>query len=209
MSRLAILGAGGHGRVVADAATARGAWSSIEFFDDQWPGKSKSGPWPVVGNTEGCLARCTDYDGVVIALGNNPIRLELSRKIEALGGRLATVIHPSAVVSSHAQVGQGVVIFAGAVVNIGAVIGDAVIINTAATVDHDCAVEDAVHLSPGVHLAGEVRVSKGAWLGVGACVRNRITIGAGSVVGAGAVVVRDVDPGATVVGNPARPLRSY
>jgi sugar O-acyltransferase (sialic acid O-acetyltransferase NeuD family) len=202
---LAILGAGGHGAVVADTALAAG-WREVRFFDDGYPATSRCEPWEVAGNSADLLSGITQVDGVVVAIGNNAARLEQSRRLAAAGARLATLIHPRAWVSPRALVGFGTVVLAGAVVNARAAIGMAVILNTGATIDHDCVLADGVHISPGGNLAGRVRVGERGWVGIGAAVRDGISLGRDVVAGAGAVIVADVGDGLTVVGNPARPL---
>lgn len=205
MRRLALLGASGHGKVVADAALASG-WGSVEFFDDAWPQRERNGPWPVVGDSAALVARLVQYDGVLVAIGDCVIRWAKQQALQAAGARIATVVHPAATVSRHATLGPGTVVMAGAVVNIDAVVGAAGVINTGATVDHDCRLSEAVHVCPGAHLSGNVQVGRGSWVGVGAAVRQGTVIGAGVTVGAGAVVVSTVADGQTVVGNPARPF---
>ena len=201
--RLAILGAGGHGRVAADCALAAG-WTDIVLFDD---GEARSsGPWVVAGGRHDLIARLDDFDGVVVGIGSNAARARLTRELAQAGARLATLIHPRATVSSCAEVGTGSVVFAGAVINIGARLGQAVIVNTGATVDHDCVLAEGVHIAPGAHLAGGVTVGTESWIGVGAAVREYTAVGAGVMVGAGAVVVKPIADGLTVAGNPARPL---
>ena len=204
MRRLALLGAGGHGKVVADAALSAG-WSGVEFFDDCWPQRDRNGHWPIVGNQAALMAQLSAFDGVLVAIGDCAVRWEKQQALQAAGARLVTVVHPAAAVSRHAVLGPGTVVMAGAVVNIDAVVGAAGIINTGATVDHDCQLSEAVHICPGVHLSGAVRVGHGSWIGVGAAVKQGMVIGAGVMVGAGAVVVGPVADGQTVVGNPARP----
>ncbi|WP_299452774.1 acetyltransferase [uncultured Pigmentiphaga sp.] len=206
MKRLAILGAGGHGRVVADAAEASGDWHEIVFFDDAWPERQQSGPWPIVGNQAALLTRYSEFDGTVVGIGANRVRLANTQALLEAGAQLATVIHPRATVSRHAKVGAGSVVFAGAVVNIGAQIGRACIINTGATVDHDCLLADGVHVSPGANLAGGVSVGTCTWIGANAGIRQQISIGAHAVIGVGAVVVSHQPDGITAVGNPARDL---
>ncbi|QNA89668.1 acetyltransferase [Massilia sp. Dwa41.01b] len=203
--QLAILGASGHGKVVADTAVAAG-WERIVFFDDAWPGLTRIGPWEVAGDTAQLLARIGEFDGAIVAIGNCTVRMEKHDVLLSAGGRCATIIHPRAWVSPHAVLGAGCVVMAGAVVNIDSRIGDAGIVNTGATVDHDCMLGTAVHISPGAHLSGNVHVGAASWIGVGAAVRQGIRIGAGAMVGAGAVVVNPVPDGVTVVGNPARPI---
>lgn len=202
---LAIVGAGGHGRVVADCAEVLG-WDRIEFFDDKGAGTS-SGPWPVVGTVGALFDRLGDYDGVVVGIGANRARLDRHRALVARGAAMATLIHPGATVSRHARIDAGTVVFAGAVVNFGAVIGQACIINTAATVDHDDRLADGVHLSPGAHLGGGATVGECSWIGLGASVREGVTIGRNVRIGAGAAVVAAAPDDVDLVGVPARPLK--
>ena len=201
--RLAILGASGHGKVVADCAELCG-WQSIRFFDDAWPELSDNGSWAIKGNADDLLSSVADFDGVLVAIGNNRIRCEKLQVLRQAGANLVSLVHPSAVVSRYATVGEGVVIFAGAVVNVDSRIGDGVIINTSASVDHDCVLAEGVHISPGVRLAGGVTIGERSWIGIGASVRQLVSVGADVVVGAGAAVVNDVGDGLTVVGVPAR-----
>lgn len=204
MKRLSILGAGGHGKVVADAAEVCGKWHEIVFYDDTWPQKEQCGPWRIAGSVQSFLETAPADSDVVVAIGNNAVRASTVSIVRDAGFALASIIHPSAVVSKYASIGDGTVIFAGAIVNVGANIGLACIINTGATVDHECRLGEAVHISPGAHLAGMVSIGDTSWIGVGACVRQAIAIGSNVTVGAGAVVVSPLPDNVTVVGNPAR-----
>jgi sugar O-acyltransferase (sialic acid O-acetyltransferase NeuD family) len=206
MKRLALLGARGHGKVVADAALSSG-WDSVEFFDDAWPQHSRNGLWPVTGGSAALMARLQEFQGVLVSIGDCAVRLEKHQSLLAAYAPLVTVVHPAATVSYHATLGVGSVVMAGAVVNIDAVVGQASIINTGATVDHDCLLGDAVHIGPGAHLSGNVQVGRCSWVGVGAVVRQGMTIGERVMVGAGAVVVQPVPDAQAVVGNPARQLK--
>lgn len=203
MKQLALLGASGHGKVVADAALAAG-WQVVAFFDDAWPGVSRNGRWPVLGSTAALLERLSEFDGVFVTIGSCAVRWQKQQALQAAGAHLVTVVHPHACVSQFARLGAGTVVMGGAVVNADAVVGEAGIVNTGATVDHDCTLAHAVHISPGAHLSGDVAVGPCSWVGVGAAVRHGIRIGAGVIVGAGAVVVQSVADGLTVIGNPAR-----
>ncbi|EOG3621188.1 MULTISPECIES: acetyltransferase [Pseudomonas] len=205
MTSLAILGASGHGKVVADLAELCG-WQKIEFFDDAWPGLQRNGAWPVVGSSAQLHERLDHYQGVMVAIGNNVVRAQKLQALKQHGATVPVLVHPGAVVSRHASLGSGTVVFAGAVVNAFAIVGEGAIINTGCSVDHDCCIGDHVHISPGARLAGGVAVGECSWIGIGAVVRQMLRIGCRAMVGAGAAVVCDVPDNATVIGVPARPV---
>lgn len=204
MKRLAILGASGHGKVVADAAELSG-WDSVVFFDDAWPKIERNGNWSVQGGSRELIECLERYEGVVVAIGNNAVRLEKLNELEAASASLAVIIHPSAQVSRYAKVSPGTVILANSVVNVGAELGKGCVINTGAVVEHDCRLVDGVHVSPNAALAGGVVVGRASWVGIGAVVRQLVSIGDGVVVGMGAVVTRNISDGVVAFGNPARP----
>ncbi len=202
---LAILGASGHGKVIADAAEQAG-WQSVTFFDDAWPELGENGPWFVKGDTRALIANLTSFDGVVVGIGNNRIREEKQSELTNAGAKLVTIVHPTATVSPHASVGVGSVVFAKSVVNACAMVGDGVIVNTGAVIEHDCVVGDFAHISPNAVLAGGVKLGQQVWVGACASVRQLVSVGEASTVGMGAVVTKDIQSGVTVVGNPARTL---
>ena len=204
MSRtLLIIGAGGHGRVVADAAWLTEQWESIAFIDDRYPALQHSARWPVIGAVVDLDNLIGKWSEVVIAIGDNATRLEVQQKIGLSGFEISSVTHPSAQIAEDVTIGKGTVIFANAVINTGSILGDCCIVNTAATIDHDNRLGDGVHISPGVHLAGDVKIASRSWVGIGASVIHGCTIGHDVIVGAGAVVTKDINDELTVVGNPA------
>ncbi|MFC6337432.1 acetyltransferase [Pseudomonas sp. CCM 7891] len=205
MIRLAVLGASGHGKVVADTAECCG-WDRVEFFDDAWPGQLRNGAWDVVGDTATLLARAHEFDGVIVAIGNNSVRKTKLDQLKASGAKLISLLHPDATFSRYATIGEGSVVFAGVVVNADANIGEGVILNTGCSVDHDCQMGSYVHVSPGARLAGGVSVQDLSWIGIGASVRQMVRIGARVTIGAGAVVIADVPDTVTVAGVPAKIL---
>ena len=140
------------------------------------------------------------------AIGDTRPRQRLFELGISYGLKPLCVIHPTAIISPHAVLGEGDQILPGSILNTGAVLGQNVIVNSGAIVEHDCQVNDHVHVATGARLASTVRVGAGAHIGAGAVIRQCITIGARAVIGAGAVVVKDVAPGSTVVGVPARPI---
>lgn len=208
MSRLLILGAGGHGRVVADAALLRGLWTEVAFLDDKYPelttidGLPVLGPFSAVGDFAG------RYEEAVAAAGDNALRLKVLELLRGFGFRLPVLVHPRASVASGVELGAGTVILAQCAINAGAQLGEGCIVNTGATIDHDCRLGHGVHLSPGVHLGGAVTIGDRTWLGVGASVRNGVTIGCDVVVGVGAAVVDDLPDAVTAIGVPARVVTS-
>src|SRR5690606_27732282 len=110
MKHLAILGASGHGRVVADAAECCGG-EQISFFDDHWPTQERNGPWRVAGTTDTLLAALQKYDGIIVAIGDNANREQRQIQIASGGGVVATIVHPTAVISRYSVIGEGSVVF--------------------------------------------------------------------------------------------------
>lgn len=200
--QLLIAGAGGHGKVVADAAMASG-WKHVAFLDDYFQG-SLLPRCPVVGKFDEVEKQLEKYTAIIIAIGDNQRRLEFIRQVAIIGYQLPVLKHPSAIVSRFSEVGEGTVALTLSVVNTGARIGRGCILNTGCSVDHDCMLGDGVHISPGARLAGGVSVGKLSWIGMGASVVPGVQIGKSAVIGAGAVIIRDVPDCAKVVGVPGR-----
>ena len=192
---LLVFGAGGHGRVVLDSALAAGL--PVAMLIDRHPTVAQVYGVPVAETFPFARFR------FLVAIGDNADRRRVFAELRARGGQPVNVIHPSAAVSPHAQLGHGVFVCAGAAINAGAVIGDNCIVNTSASVDHDCAIGEHTHLAPGVRLGGDVRVGAECLLGIGAAVLPGLSIGDRSVVGAGSVVTRDLPGGIVAFGAPA------
>jgi sugar O-acyltransferase (sialic acid O-acetyltransferase NeuD family) len=202
--RLVVIGAGGHGLVVAEAALAAG-FEVQGFLDDdrallgrQFLGLSVLGPVDTAHHMDA---------GYVVAIGDNRRR---KRVVDELGlpiERYVAVIHPRATVSLYAEVLPGAMILAGAIVGPQAVVGHHSIVNHVSSIDHHVVVGSFAHMAPGCHTGGSVRVGEGAFLGIGAAIIPDVTIGSWAVVGAGSVVLHDVLESTVVVGVPARELR--
>ncbi|MDW2301096.1 acetyltransferase [Vibrio alginolyticus] len=205
MKSCAILGASGHGKVVAEIAELNG-FTEVHFFDDRWPDLSCIESWEVVGDTDALIDNVSNYANVVVAIGDNEIRLIKYSVLLDKGANSIPLVHPDAIISRYACIGDGSVVMAGAVVNPFSRIGKACIINTSSTVDHDCVIADGVHISPGSHLAGAVQVGRASWLGIGSNIKQLVKIGSNAVVAAGSTVIRDVSDNQTVVGIPASPI---
>jgi UDP-perosamine 4-acetyltransferase len=203
---LLILGAGGHGKVVADLC--RAADVAVAGFidgDEALHGTTVAG-LPVLGgpNRLEHLARNAGATRFALGIGDNRVRLEHLREACRAGLEAATLVHPRASVARDATLGAGTVVCAGAVVCVEATFGEACIVNTNAVVDHECRLGHGVHICPAAALAGRVTAGDRVFVGIGASVIQCLDLGEGCTVGAGATVVRDVPAGRTVVGCPAR-----
>ncbi|MFJ7847250.1 acetyltransferase [Peribacillus sp. NPDC097206] len=200
--KLLIIGASGHGKVVADIALKMNTWENIFFLDDDEMTNVSLGI-EVIGKSCVFHKYKEDFD-MLVGIGNNTTREKLQERLEEEGVSIPTLIHPAAIIGEQVSLGKGTVVMAGVVINSCTSIGKGCIINTGATVDHDNLIEDYVHISPGVHLAGTVKIGQGSWVGIGSVVSNNIQITSKCVVGAGAVVVKDITEPGTYVGIPAR-----
>jgi UDP-perosamine 4-acetyltransferase len=197
--RILVVGGGGHSKVVIDAARCAGH-EVVAVLDDRTDISDVLGV-PIVSD-----AGHIEADGFVVALGDNSTRAGRFNELVSEGMTAVSVIHPSAVISETAKIGDGTVVFAGVIVNADTRIGDNVVLNTACTVDHDCRIGAHTHIAPGVHLCGKVIVGEGALVGVGSNAAPGARIGGWSVVGAGATVLGEIADGVVCVGTPARPL---
>lgn len=209
MSGLLVLGAGGHGRVVVDTACEMGIWDNIAFLDDRYPELTSSLSWPVIGTIEQAGDFLSEYSDLVIAIGNNLLRVELIERFAQKGFSFPIIVHPTAFISKSAEIGCGSVVFAQSAINAGSKLGIGCIVNTGATVDHDCILGDGIHISPGAHLAGAVKVGNGSWIGLGSSVIQQISIGNGVVVGAGAVITNSIPNDVTVIGIPGKIVKRH
>ncbi len=195
--KLSIIGASGHGKVVAEIARLAG-YREIEFYDDN-PKLSECGGWPVVGAADQCDPH---KNPVFIAIGNPKVRKSLMERFRE--AEMPVLIHPSVVVAAGVTVGRGSVLMPGAVINPGSSLGAGVIVNTCASVDHDCIIGDYVHVAVGAHLCGMISVGDMTWIGAGAIVSNGISICEDCMIGAGAIVIRDIMQPGTYIGVPAK-----
>lgn len=195
--KLTIIGASGHGKVIADIAGLCG-YDELEFLDDD-PSVRTCADIPVTGPSADAGRKEND---LFVAVGNAAIRqrlMEAGRK-----KHFPALVHPNAVIAENSQIGEGSVVMAGAVINPCTVIGRGVIINTCSSVDHDCRIYDYVHVAVGAHVCGNVEIGKGTWIGAGSTIINNVRICEGCMIGAGAVVVKDIDEPGLYLGVPAR-----
>ncbi|MFC2095269.1 acetyltransferase [Candidatus Bipolaricaulota bacterium] len=204
---IAIVGAGGHGRVAMECLElAMGTHDVASFFDDRWDEIGTIENAPVLGPIESLL-QDQHYANVFVAIGNNVVRQKLLCQLVAAGKQILTIVHPHTMISPRAHLQEGVIAIAGTVVNRGAQVGRGAILNTLCSVGHDCLIKDFAQIAPGVNLGGAAIIGEGAFLGIGSKVVPEARIGAWSIVGAGSVVVGDLPSGSLCHGTPARVIR--
>ena len=203
MQKVIIVGAGGHGKVIADIVMKCGA-EPVGFLDDGLKSGTKILGLPILGKTANIPGWAAQGCQFLLAIGSNQVRRELANRYRV---EYFTAIHPGAVIGAEVEIGAGTVIMAGAVVNPGARVGQHCILNTGCVVEHDNILEDFVHICPRAALAGTVKVGALTQIGVGACVRNNVSIACGCLIGAGAAVVSDITTPGTYAGVPARLLK--
>lgn len=205
--RVLVIGAGGHGMVVADIlmrAFDKGAQvEPIGYLDDK---PALQGILILGLPVLGTLAEHTEipHDAVIFAIGDNATRKRLFLQFRQAGETTITAIHPAAILAPSARIGTGTVICASAVIGVNTVIGENVIVNTNSVVDHENIVEDHAHVSGGVNMTGNIHIGEGAFIGTGATILPGIQVGAWSIVGAGTLVHDDIPERVTVVGLPGR-----
>lgn len=190
-----IIGASGHGRVIADIVRKSGD-VVVGFLDDDL---SKE-------NVLGAVCDCVKYPDkkFIIGIGNNQIRKSIAEKYSSLA--YYTAIHPTAVISENVKIGKGTAVMANAVINTSSIIGEHCIINTLSVVEHDNMVGDYAHISPGAVLCGTVKVGNLTHIGANATVRNNLSICEDCVIGCGGVVAKDIEKSSTYIGVPVREL---
>lgn len=202
MSKLLIIGAGGHAKVVCDVA--KDYYNDIVFADDDKKGQVVLGCEVKFSVEEALNGEKTDF---IVAIGDNSVRERLFFKFAENGFNPVSLIHSSSIIGEGVEIGKGSVVFAGVVINPQASIGCGCIINTGASVDHDCEIGNFSHVCPGGRIAGSVKIGDRCFFGVGSSVVNNVVIASEVVFGAGAVVIKDVSEKGVYVGCPARKIK--
>lgn len=192
-----LFGASGHGKVIKEILNASGV--KVEAFVDDNANVNECGGCPVLHDAKG-------LSPMIVSVGVNKIRRMIVERLKANNPTIefGTAIHPSAIISPTAKIGEGTVVMAGAVINADAIIGKHCIVNTGATVDHDCVIENFCHIAPGTHVSGATHVGEGTWIGVGSSVIQCLNIGKNCMIGAGSVVVKNIPDNVTAFGNPTK-----
>lgn len=200
--KVMIIGASGHGKVIADIVHKSGD-KVIGFLDDD-PAKKEVNRIPILGKVED-IEQYKKDNCFIIGIGNNQIRKEIAENNLELN--YYTAIHPTAVIGEGVYIGNGTAVMAGAVINADANIGEHCIINTSAVVEHECMIGDYTHVSPQACLCGNVRVGEECHIGAGTTIINNQSITANVVFGAGCVVIKSMKQKGTYVGVPAKLIK--
>ena len=196
ISEINIIGTGGHSKVVSDVAQ-RNDYNKINYFDNDQK------KWDIILN----IYPLEDLKKgkTIVAIGSNFLRKSIVNENSHLQWK--SLIHPTAIIGTNVNIGEGSVVMAGAIIQHSTIIGKHCIINTGACIDHDCNIEDYVHIAPNASIAGNVTIKEGSFIGVGSTIINNITIEQWCIIGAGSVLINDLQSNIAVVGNPAKFLK--
>ena len=188
--KIAIIGAGGHGKVVGEIALLN-EYNIIDFFDDQM-NEIKNFPFKIIGSIEFLKKNLKLYDNFFVAIGNNKERYNYISWLKKEKTNIVNLVHPKSTVSQFSSLEAGSCVMANAAINAGTIIKEGVIINTSSSIDHDCQIEDYVHISPNCTLSGNVSVGKFTHLGTGTSVHPKINIGQNVRTGIGSKIYKDI-----------------
>lgn len=188
--KLAIIGAGGHGKVVGEIALLN-QYENIHFFDDKI-NEIKNFPFTIIGNLLQLKDNLKDYDDFFVAIGDNEARYKMILWLREVEVNIVSLTHPKSTISKLSSIGIGTCVMANAAVNPGTHIKEGVIINTSSSIDHDCVIEDYSHISPNCSLSGNVSIGKFTHLGTGTSVHPGIHIGNNVKTGVGSKVYQNI-----------------
>ena len=208
MEKVVIIGASGHGIVIADILKASPDFEVVGFIDSFKDQGTKVFDLEILGN-EDSLVRLNQEFGIqsgIIGIGDNHTRKQISDKILAAipSFRFINAIHKSAVIADSVRLGSGIAIMGGTVINPGACLEDHIIVNTKASIGHHSIIKNFASIAPGVTIGGNVSLGTGSGLSIGTIVANNIAIGDNSLVGAGSLVLRDLPDHVFAYGSPAK-----
>ncbi len=209
MDKLLVIGAGGHGKVVADAAAASKEFQDIAFLDDRYNENEISKKildWQVLGSIDEIRSPTIkeEYRSAFVAIGDSRLRIKIINRLKELNYDLPVIKHPNSWISKYSQIGEGSIILSSSNLQTSSIVGMGSILNTGCIVEHDVVLDDGVHICPGAAIAGNSKIGKNSWIGIGSSVKEKIIIGSNVTVGAGSVVVRDIPDNVIAKGVPAK-----
>ena len=188
--KLAIIGAGGHGKVVGEIALLN-KYNTINFFDERI-NEIKKYPFKIIGNLDQLKNELMNYDDFFVAIGDNKKRQNQIAWLKKEKKNIISLIHPKSTVSQFSSIDAGTCVMANVAINPGTIIKEGVIINTSCSIDHDCLIDDFAHISPNCSLSGNVSIGKFTHLGTGSSVHPGVYIGENVKIGVGSKIYKDI-----------------
>ncbi len=208
MKNLILIGGGGHCKSVIDVAESAG-YTILGILDRSIPvGETVLG-YEVLGNDD-LIEPYLDKVEFLVTVGqikSPDIRIRLNKMVKDAGGKLATVLAPTAHVSKYATLGEGTVVMHQAVVNAGAQIGMGCIVNTFSNIEHDVKLGDYCHISTGAMVNGEAEIGEGTFIGSQSVVNQCVKVCNMTVVASGSVVHKDITEAGVYAGNPIKRVK--
>jgi sugar O-acyltransferase (sialic acid O-acetyltransferase NeuD family) len=210
LKKIIVVGSGGHAGVVIDLIEQRNEYSIFGILDSFRSPRSSVWGYNVIGDEAVLLKIKDEIDGGIVAIGDNQRRKEMVQKLNTFipNFKFFSIVHPSAVISKRAKIGDGTVVMSGAVVSPHTFIGEQCILNTNSSVDHDCVIGNYVSIAPGATLGGNVKVGDATAISLGSNIIHSLEIGEQTIIGAGATVLNDIDSNKVAYGTPAKVIRS-
>lgn len=214
--KILLIGAGQHARVILYNIKEQNKYDVIGILDANLD-KAKENktfegiPILNINYNEVDLRKLKIEIGVskfFIAFGNMKYRKKVWEMFKQAGWDSVNIIHPNAIISKDAKLGEGILIECGCLITPNPTIGNNVVVNTGSQVNHDNIVEDHVYIASGVILSGGVKIGENTLLDDGVIVTLGKTVGKNSLIGAGAVVTKNIEDNVVVYGNPAKVIRS-
>ena len=212
LKKLLILGCGGHGKVVADAAEKTNEYEKISFLDDKIEEITQSKTnfkEKIIGviSEKNLRKFAQEFSDTFVGIGDNEIRIKWLKKIEGFGMKIPNIIHPSAQISKYVDIGYGCFINTNVVIQCNSKISSGCIINTSSSIDHESCIDEGTQISPGVNIAGNVKIGKRSLIGIGSKIIQNISIGDDVIVGAGSLVLENIPNNFKVYGSPAKLIK--
>lgn len=197
MKKIAIIGCGGHAKVVFSIINLLNDMEVVGFYDDNKKGEFCN--YPILGTIQELQL---DHDGYIIGIGNDKVRHEIYEKYPNINW--ISIAHPKSIIDSNVKIGKGTVVCAGSIIQTEVKIGSHCIINTGCSIDHESHIGNFCSICPGTVICGRVNIGKLSFIGSNSTIIQCIIVGDNCIIGAGSVVVKHVDNNKKVFGNPAR-----
>ena len=199
--KIAIIGTGGHSRVVSEIIKKKYKFI-IHYFDD----KIFQSQISIQGNTDLLLKNIKDYKYIFIAIGDNSNRKYFFTKFIKYENKMIPLVDESASLQNGVKLNYGTIVFPKVCINANTIIGKGCIINTNSVIEHDCQIGDFTHISPSSTVLGSVKIGSCSLVGANATILNNIEVEKNVIIGASTIVLKNILKNKKVVGNPPREI---